>query len=120
MASESYFIAFISSFNRGLFEARIISVNDNIQYCLNNSKVTKKIQFCTAIFLFVSSNLVAYLDILAMRRVLDVNQENAMGLDLTNLHVLLPGMIHVVRMQNFRKTSIFYSLIHPPTCSFQR
>ena len=27
-----------------------------------------------------------------------------MGLDLTNLRILLPGMIQLVHMQNFRKT----------------
>ena len=39
-----------------------------------------------------------------MRRVWEVNQENAMGLDLTNLRILLPGIIQLVHMQNFRKT----------------
>ena len=52
----------------------------------------------------VSSNLVACLDTLVMRRVWEVNQENTMGLDLTNLRILLPGMIQLVHMQNFRKT----------------
>ena len=112
MASESYFIPFISSFNRGPFKARMISVNHNIKYNLNNCK-----SYCyEGIILysdfFHKSNLVACLGILAMRRVWKVNQENAMGLDLNNLHVLLPGMIHLVHMQNFRKTSISYSLIH--------
>ena len=57
---------------------------------------------------FVSSNLVAYLDILVMRRVWEINQENAMELDLTNLRVLLPGMIHLVTCKIFEKLHYVY------------